>query len=228
MPTLGGSTAGAVYADRGAWATTTAYVIGDVVTNAAARYLCRTAHTSGTFATDLAASRWVTIDATTLAVAGQEPPGPGAASVGASSATARADHAHPTDILAVVSYSPPSNFTTASATFADMDATNLKVTFTAPSSGKVLVTLSANVQAGTTTVYSYNLRDGSGDVAGTTQPVLYNQNTAFFKVSAPIYVTGLTPGQSYTWKWGHALGFGSNTSTTQSGVPCVMIVQAVR
>lgn len=44
-----------------AWATATAYVVGDVrtVTASGECYRCLVAHTSGTFATDLAASKWV-------------------------------------------------------------------------------------------------------------------------------------------------------------------------
>lgn len=43
-----------------AWATTTDYVVGDVRTVSSLKcYRCIVAHTSGTFATDLAASRWV-------------------------------------------------------------------------------------------------------------------------------------------------------------------------
>jgi hypothetical protein len=41
-----------------AWATTTAYAIGDIVTNGGTTYYAVSAHTSGTFATDLAAGRW--------------------------------------------------------------------------------------------------------------------------------------------------------------------------
>lgn len=43
------------------WATSTAYVVGDVLTLATSGecYRCLVAHTSGTFATDLAASKWV-------------------------------------------------------------------------------------------------------------------------------------------------------------------------
>jgi hypothetical protein len=41
-----------------AWATGTAYAIGDIVTNGGTTYYAVTAHTSGTFATDLAAGRW--------------------------------------------------------------------------------------------------------------------------------------------------------------------------
>ena len=42
-----------------AWVTSTAYVIGDLVTNSGSYYRCLVAHTSGTFATDLSASKWV-------------------------------------------------------------------------------------------------------------------------------------------------------------------------
>lgn len=42
-----------------AWTTTTAYVIGDLVTEAGEWYRCLIVHTSGTFTTDLAAGKWV-------------------------------------------------------------------------------------------------------------------------------------------------------------------------
>lgn len=46
---------------KGAWITATAYVVLDVVTNTTGTYICAVAHTSGTFATDLAAGKWVTL-----------------------------------------------------------------------------------------------------------------------------------------------------------------------
>ena len=51
---------------RGAWATTTPYTKGDVVLQGGIVYVCMVTHTSGTFATDLAASKWgqVTANAT--------------------------------------------------------------------------------------------------------------------------------------------------------------------
>jgi hypothetical protein len=42
-----------------AWLTATAYVVGDYVTNGGTMYYCIVAHTSGTFATDLANGKWV-------------------------------------------------------------------------------------------------------------------------------------------------------------------------
>lgn len=41
-----------------AWATITVYAVGDKVKSGGVNYTCLTAHTSGTFATDLAAGKW--------------------------------------------------------------------------------------------------------------------------------------------------------------------------
>jgi hypothetical protein len=46
---------------RGAWLTATAYAIKDVVTQGGNTYVAAVAHTSGVFATDLAAVRWVLV-----------------------------------------------------------------------------------------------------------------------------------------------------------------------
>lgn len=43
---------------KGNWATTTAYIVDDIVVRGGSTYICLVAHTSGTFATDLAASKW--------------------------------------------------------------------------------------------------------------------------------------------------------------------------
>jgi len=44
--------------DHLAWATTTGYAVGDIRTQTSVAYYCLVAHTSGTFATDLAANKW--------------------------------------------------------------------------------------------------------------------------------------------------------------------------
>lgn len=44
---------------RGAWLTATAYALRDIVTQGSNSYICAVAHTSGTFATDLAAVKWL-------------------------------------------------------------------------------------------------------------------------------------------------------------------------
>lgn len=43
---------------KGQWLTATAYVLGDLVYQLGSQYECITAHTSGTFATDLSAAKW--------------------------------------------------------------------------------------------------------------------------------------------------------------------------
>lgn len=51
----------AAFDPKGAWATATAYVQRDAVTESGNLYICAVAHTSGTFATDLAAGRWMLV-----------------------------------------------------------------------------------------------------------------------------------------------------------------------
>lgn len=45
--------------NSGAWLTSTAYTVGTLVVQSTNTYLCTVDHTSGTFATDLAAGKWV-------------------------------------------------------------------------------------------------------------------------------------------------------------------------
>lgn len=58
---------GGGWTPRGAWVTATAYAVSDVVSQGGVSYVCVTAHTSGTFSTDLAAGKWLTIGATAAA-----------------------------------------------------------------------------------------------------------------------------------------------------------------
>lgn len=53
-----GSGASQVEVTTSAWVTSTAYVVGDAVTDSGTSYYCLEDHTSGTFATDLAAGKW--------------------------------------------------------------------------------------------------------------------------------------------------------------------------
>lgn len=126
-----------------------------------------------------------------------------------------------TALLAVTSYRPGSDTTVQCATgasFADFDATNLLVTFTAPASGNVLVRLSATgdmtsaassngywaLRESTTEIGS-QLVVGSG-VAGVPQAK-----------SAAIYITGVTAG-SHTYKWA-GRGAGGTGSVRLYGGP---------
>lgn len=53
----------------GPWATATAYTVGNVVGQGGVAYVCVTAHTSGTFNTDLSAGKWAAMGATTSSLA---------------------------------------------------------------------------------------------------------------------------------------------------------------
>lgn len=129
-----------------------------------------------------------------------------------------------TELLASVFHRPssPDRSTTSSTSFADLDATNLAVTFTAPASGAVIVDLIGfvfkDVGATAGAMYHWNLRDTSGDIAGTNQVVSYSNSTAFaWRTATAMRVAGLTPGNSYTFKWGHKVSadtFGVLHSTT--------------
>lgn len=52
---------------RGAWVTATAYAVDDFVGVGSSSYICIVAHTSGTFATDLAAGKWQLLTSTPTA-----------------------------------------------------------------------------------------------------------------------------------------------------------------
>lgn len=138
----------------------------------------------------------------------------GTAAAGTSEEASRSDHVHASTagVLAAKTYGGKgSNPSTTSSTFADIDATNLAVTFTAPASGSVLIIWSGIVGIDTAnSTYAWNVRDASGDVAGTSITVEYGTPVAS-GVTRMCVKTGLTPGQSYTWKWGHARTFGSGT-----------------
>lgn len=136
-------------------------------------------------------------------------------------------------LLASKQYNPGSSVqkSTTSATFADIDATNLFVTFTAPSSGSVLVRLSgqAYISGGSGTEGMWNLRDAAGDISGTETEVMYTGAEVLVRPSVSIIMSSLTPGVSYTYKWGFRRRSGTGTFYLQVGTgqgPAVMEVWA--
>ncbi len=139
-----------------------------------------------------------------------------------------------TGLIGLTSYNPVAATVVAnnSLTFADVDATNLVVAFTAPPSGKVLVRLSAaaNADNGGAQVCMWNLRSGSSDLAGTSVWVT-GLSQSWLGASRSIPMTGLTPGTSYSYKWGQAAtatgGAGARTQYGGAVGPAVMEVWAV-
>jgi hypothetical protein len=113
------------------------------------------------------------------------------------------------------------NVATTTATWADVDATNLVVTFTAPASGTVLVCLSATAVGSASSEIDWGVRDGTTLVPNSVGQINYNgvQNA---RAVHRFTVSGLTPGTSYTWKWAHARLTGSSTvNTLWGGAPGV-------
>lgn len=106
-------------------------------------------------------------------------------------------------VLASTSYRPGSNAgISAGTSFGDIDATNVAVTFTAPSSGAVVLLFGCYASAGAANL-SFNLRTAAGDVANTDQIVCNNSNVY---TPASWKITGLTPSNSYTYKIGFKTG----------------------
>lgn len=105
--------------------------------------------TFGTSASGGAASTFVATDATLPIFDATSPSTQAfgdAAAVGAAAFAARRDHKHammatPAGTILGSSYSTNASVTTTSTTLVDMDATRIAVTFTAPASGNVLVTI---------------------------------------------------------------------------------------
>lgn len=117
-------------------------------------------------------------------------------------------------LLAVATYNPGSatGYTTTTS-WADVDATNVKVTFVAPASGNVLVDVSAIVIIAGTNYMFLSLRDGSSNVA-TSGYIAGSVNVAV-RLNVKFHVTGLTPGQSYTYK------LGASATSVSGGAPII-------
>ncbi len=130
-----------------------------------------------------------------------------------------------------MSYNPSTlvDKTTTSTTGADVDATNLVITFTAPASGNVVVTLNGTGYLSVADYYHWCLRDtGGNNIAGQTQVVNDGPANDEARFTAKFYVTGLTGSVTYRWGFFVASGTG-HLRYGQSGAnlgPAVMHVQA--
>lgn len=84
-----------------------------------------------------------------------------------------------------------------------LDTTNLRITFTAPANGTVLVKLRATVHGGTANpMYLLGVLDGStvrGRMVPMSGPREASGATQRYTSEAVFLVTGLTPSSSYTW-----------------------------
>lgn len=129
----------------------------------------------------------------------------------------------PGALLAETIYSPASNSTLASRSntaLADADATNLAVSFTAPVSGLVDVALEALCSNSIANQAGYwGLREATTNVtlrAGGTMHYVTSSNTGF-RCTSVLSVSGLTGGNSYTYKWAIASDTGSGNVFSMFG-----------
>jgi len=116
---------------------------------------------------------------------------------------------------------------TATSSYADVDATNLVVAFTAPPSGRVLVRLSGTVSVANNSSIAWSLRESGANIANTAFEAMYFGPGATINTrpSYAAYITGLTAGAAKSWTWGHAMTFNSGPTSTNG--PAFMEVWAV-
>ena len=111
--------------------------------------------------------------------------------------------------------------TTSSATLVDIDATNAAISFTAPSTGSVLV--EASVYAGNLTAgadYILGLRESGSTIPGTDMRMLKNASTTNANTGRQHYmavVTGLTASSAHTYTLGIAANGGTGSALAYSG-----------
>lgn len=96
---------------------------------------------------------------------------------------------------------------TTSTSTVDADATNMKVTFTAPASGNVLVEVGAFCQNAGSQMMFLGLREGTTNVV-TKQAVLYAASAIIVFVRRSFYLTGLSAG-SHTYKLSYCTNGGT-------------------
>ncbi len=134
-------------------------------------------------------------------------------------------------LLAVTQYGPASlqTYSTSSSTMTAVDTTNLTVgPFTVPVSGRILVRLTATTSAAN---LWWGLLNHSGGAQLGFSLGFYAGNVG---QSAPVLITGLTPGASLQLDWGFAsqsgtagfYAFGGTLNTAGHTAPAVMEVWA--
>ena len=109
-----------------------------------------------------------------------------------------------------------SNYSTTSTSFVDVNATNFALTFTAPSSGNVILRATMPIEFNGSGNAVFNWREGTTDLSGT--DFIMVLNGSIFPYAGTIgfscRVSGLTSGNSYTYKLGMKT---TNSGTTFFG-----------
>jgi hypothetical protein len=132
-------------------------------------------------------------------------------------------------ILGALNYDPSGGAQWATSTATAMtafDTTNLRITFTAPASGRVMVRMAAVVTGGVAMPQVvFGALDGATVKGrahargfGRTSTATYG-STDIFPVEALFAVTGLTASTSYTWDAAFSCERGQSSSVIQIGGP---------
>jgi hypothetical protein len=111
-------------------------------------------------------------------------------------------------LLAYIQYAPTggTEYSSASGTPVTVDATNLTVSFTAPSSGKVLVRLTGAGEIDNVGIDAYwcLLDHTSHAQVGNTSFVGWGISGGNVSLASPVFlITGLVPGTVYQYDWGY-------------------------
>jgi hypothetical protein len=219
-----GSTGNFVNRFEGAWDSGQAYLTGDIVTYLGSTWL---AIDPSTNVTPVEGVDWTLIaGAGTNGTNGQGVPTGGTVNqVLAKLSSTNYDTAWVAasggGVLASTSYAGASSSVN-STTFVDFDATNLAVTFTAPSSGAVIVRLDAMHSVSASTSADWGLREGTTTVA---QCRIASSNVPTnCAMSYALKVTGLTPGSSHTYKWAGKTSAAANLTLNNATSPSLIEV----
>lgn len=119
------------------------------------------------------------------------------------------------ELLATKSHNPAVAVNTAAtATLAAIDTTNLRITFTVPASGAVIVSMSGYLTLDNTEA-QWGLLEGASTVTGSLGQIGFGALNA--RVTYRVRISGLTPGASKTWDWAHRESFNATAGFRVGG-----------
>ena len=118
-------------------------------------------------------------------------------------------------LLAVVTNSYGSNYSTTSTSFVDVNASLFVLTFTTPASGNIVLRATMPMEFVSTGQGQYNWREGSSDITGSDFVLASNGGSSPIRgtVAWNCYLTGVSAG-SHTYKLGMKT---TNSGTTMFG-----------
>jgi hypothetical protein len=133
----------------------------------------------------------------------------------------------PGTIIGLTVYNPTATDTAISGTTqADVDATNLIVTFTAPASGNVLVRLHCKAYAENASArLRWGIRESSTDVIGPVEVLADGTAGPEIILTRSFYITGASAG-SHTYKWA-ASRAGANCNMRYGGLYGQAVMEVV-